>query len=255
MRRRRFLKQAATAGLVAGIAPGAARRVAGRAMNPVGNKIRVLCWSERTEPANVYPEGISGAIAAHLRRFPDLEVRTVSIADPEQGIGKTALEQTEVLIWWGHLKHKDIDDARVAEAVRQIKERGLGLIVIHSGHYSKIFKTALGCTGDLGGVREDGKPEFLKCVAPAHPIAKGLGDFTIPATEMYNEPFGVPPPEKVIFFSYWEAGEQFRSCITWTVAKGRVVYFRPGHETYPIFFQELPLRVIQNSVYWCARRT
>ena len=253
MQRRKFLKDTASAGLIAGI--GAHPAAAGSASTtPAGSKVRVLCWSERTEPARVYAEGINGAIAHYLRQHPDLDVQTTSINDPEQGLGNAALESTEVLIWWGHQKHSNVDDARVAEAVRQIKERGLGFIGIHSAHYSKIFKTVLGCTGDLGGWREDGKPEFLKCVAPSHPIAKGLGDFTIPETEMYNEPFAVPAPEKTIFFSYWEAGEQFRSCNTWTVGKGRVVHFRPGHESYPIYFQELPLRVVKNCVYWCARR-
>jgi trehalose utilization protein len=181
-------------------------------------------------------------------------VRTASLNDPEQGIGKASIDSTDVLIWWAHLKHNDIDDARVVEVVRQIRDRGLGFIGLHSAQGARIFGRALDCTGAIGTWREDGKPEFLKCVAPAHPIAQGVGDFTIPQTEMYNEPFQVPQPEKVIYFSYWGAGEQFRSCMTWTAGAGRVVYFRPGHETFPIFFQELPLRVVKNAVYWCARK-
>ncbi len=236
-----------------GALPYAAR--AGWPGTSAAGKVRVLCWSERTEPANVYPQGINGAITDSLRQASDLDVQTASINDAEQGIGKAALDATDVLIWWGHLKHKDLDDARVAEVIRQIKERGLGFIGLHSTQGAKIFKSVLGSSGEIGGWREDGKPEFLKCVAPSHPIAQGLGDFTIPQTEMYNEPFQVPPPEKIIFFSTWEAGEQFRSCNVWTAGKGRVVYFRPGHETFPIYFQELPLRVVKNSVYWCARRT
>ncbi|HEV2350150.1 MAG TPA: ThuA domain-containing protein [Terriglobia bacterium] len=221
-------------------------------MNNATDKIRVLCWSEMTEPAEVYPEGISGAIAKHLRSMPNLEVRAASINDPEQGIGKSALDSTDVLIWWAHRKHKDIEDARAMEAVRQIRERGLGFIAIHSSHYAKIFKTLLDAPCGLGAWREDGQPESLKCVAPSHPIARGIADFEIPQTEMYNEPFQVPPPEATIFHSTWGGGEQFRSCNTWTVGRGRVVYFRPGHETYPIYFQEKPLKVIANCVYWCA---
>ncbi len=253
MQRRKFLKGAAAAGLIVGIAPRPAS--SSRVVTaPAENKIRVLCWSERTEPPRVYPEGINGAIADYLRKASDLDVRTASINDPEQGIGKEALEWTDVLIWWGHQKHSDIDDGRVAETIRRIKENGLGFIAIHSAHYSKIFKTILGTPCDLGDWREDGKPEYLKCVAPFHPIAKGLGDFTITQTEMYNEPFKIPPPEKTIFFSYWDAGEEFRSCNTWTIGRGRVVYFRPGHESFPVYFQESPLKVVMNSVYWCARR-
>ena len=254
MQRRTFLKDAATLGLMAAAAPGATN--AGSApLGPDGGKVRVLCWSERTEPTNVYPEGINGAIAGFLRHDANLDVQTASLSDPEQGIGKQAIEAAHVLVWWGHRKHKDVDDARVNEIVRQIKERGLGFIAVHSSHFSKIFTTCLGTRCGLGGVREDGKPEFLKCVDPSHPIAKGLGDFTIPQEEMYNEPFQIPPPDKVVFFSYWGTGEQFRSCNVWTLGKGRVVYFRPGHETYPIFFQELPLKVVQNAVYWAAGRT
>ncbi len=253
VRRREFLKDAAAVSMMGG-ATHHDRSSGFRAEPSPEKKVRVLCWSERTEPANVYPEGINVAIATSLRKLPELEVRTASINDPEQGFGKEALEVTDVLIWWGHRMHREVDDTRAAEAVRQIKERGLGFIAIHSAHYSKIFKTALDCPGDLGGWREEGKPEFLKCVAPSHPIAWGLSDFTIPHEEMYNEPFKVPPPEKTVFFSYWETGEQFRSLNTWTAGKGRVVYFRPGHETYPIYFQEFPLRVVSNAVLWCGRR-
>src|SRR6266567_4129183 len=216
------------------------------------DKIRLLCWSELTEPVEIYPEGINGAIANYLRPLPNFEVRIASINDPEQGISRAVLDSTDVLIWWAHRKHKDVQDAGVAEAVRQIQERGLGFIAIHSSHYSKIFKTVLDAPCDLGGWREDGKPEFVKCVAPFHSIARGIGDFMIPQTEMYNEPFKVPPPEMTIFYSSWESGEQFRSCNTWTIGKGRVVHFDPGHETYPIYCQEIPLKVIANCVLWCA---
>jgi len=253
MQRREFLKQSWAASLLTGAVPRLARAQAARA--PAAGKMRVLCWSERTEPANVYPQGINGAIAGFLRRSADLDVRTASINDGEQGIGKAAIDATDVLVWWGHLKHKDIDDAHVAEVIRQIRERGLGFIGLHSTQGAKVFTGALGCSGEIGGWREDGKREFLKCVAPSHPIAQGLGDFTLAQTEMYNEPFQVPPPEKTIFFSYWEGGEQFRSCNVWSAGKGRVVYFRPGHESFPIYHQELPLRVVKNSVTWCASRS
>lgn len=219
-----------------------------------GGKIRVLCWSELTEPPEAYPQGTNGAIAEHLRRNPELDVRTASMLDLDQGIGTEALAWAHVLIWWGHRRHKDVDDARVALTVRQVRERGLGFVAIHSAHFSRIFNRLLGTSCRLGGIRVDGGSEHLKCVLPSHRIAQGLGDFIIPQTEMYNEPFDVPQPEHTVFFSHWDTGEQFRSCCAWTVGKGRVVYFRPGHETYPIFFQEEPLRVVENSVYWCAQR-
>lgn len=222
---------------------------------PAGAKIRVLCWSEQTEPAEVYPDGINGAIADYLRKNPAFDVRTASIDDAEQGIGNDALASIDVLVWWGHRKHDQVENPRVNWAVRQVRERGIGFIAIHSAHFSKIFKALHGTPCSLGDWREDGKAETLKCVAPSHPIARGLGDFVIPETEVYNEPFLVPPPEKIIFFGSWTTGEQFRSCCTWNVGEGRVVYFRPGHEAYPIFFQAEPLKVVANSVIWCARRS
>jgi trehalose utilization protein len=252
MQRREFLRESWAASFMTGAVLDSTR--AGTAGASASGKVRVLCWSERTEPASVYPQGINGAIADFLRRLPDLDVRTASINDAEQGIGKAAIDATDVLIWWGHLKHKDVDDSRVDEVIRQIKERGLGFIGLHSTQGAKVFTGVLGCSGEIGGWREDGKREFLKCVAPAHPVAQGLADFTIPQTEMYDEPFQVPPPERIIFFSYWEGGEQFRSCNVWSSGKGRIVYFRPGHEAFPIYYQELPLRVVKNSVYWCAAR-
>lgn len=251
MRRRQILKSAAFVGLT-GMMGACARAEGNKTMERQANKINVLCWSEHTEPRHVYPHGINTAIADFLRRDPGLAVRTSSITDADQGISRQLLSDADVLIWWGHLKHQVVNDGSVDEIVRQVRDRGLALIVLHSSHHSKPFTRVLNVTGDIASWREDGKPEHLKCVAPAHPIARGMQDFTLPVTEMYNEPFQVPPPEKVVFFSYWDAGEQFRSCCTWTAGKGRVVYFRPGHEDYPIYFQDEPLRVVRNSVYWGA---
>lgn len=250
MNRRHFLHSAATtAAAAAGLAS------AGRAQSPSDRKVRVLCWSELTEPKEVYPEGISGAVAAFLTKRPNLEVRVASINDAEQGLSKAAVDWADVFVWWGHSKHDEVGDDLVAEILRQIREGRLGLVALHSALNAKVFMRALDCTGKIAAWRHGAEPEFLKCVAPMHPVAHGLGDFTIPETEMYDEPFEVPTPEKVIYFSYWETGEQFRSCCVWTAGKGRIVYFRPGHETYPVFHQHLPNRVVENSVRWCAGRS
>jgi trehalose utilization protein len=246
MNRRRFLRSAAAASATV------AYSAAGRAKTPAESKIRVLCWSELTEPKDVYPDGISGAIARFLSRREGLDVRVASINDAEQGVSQAAVDWADVLIWWGHMKHDEVADSRVAEILGKLREGRLGLVAIHSALNAKVFMRALDCTGKIASWRHGAEPEFLKCVAPAHPVARGLGDFTIPETEMYDEPFEVPTPEKVVYFSYWEAGEQFRSCCVWTVGKGRLVYFRPGHETYRVFHQELPNRVVENSVRWCA---
>ncbi len=219
------------------------------------DRVRVLCWSELTEPKEVYPNGISGALAEYLTTQPGMAARTASIDDPDQGLASQLLEETDVLVWWGHKKHKDVLFDRVAEVVKRVKAGKLGFIALHSAHYSKLLKSVLDSPGDLGSWRNGAGEEHLRVVAPFHPIAEGISDFTIPETEMYGEPFQVPPPEKVIFFSYWNTGEQFRSGCAWSVEKGRVFYFRPGHETYPIFFESTPRKVVANAVLWCAGRT
>ena len=218
-------------------------------------KVRVLCWSELTEPKEVYPKGINGAIAEYLTTQPGMSVRTASIDDPDQGLSNEVLDETDVLVWWGHSKHQEIHFDRVAEVLRRVKEGKLGFIAIHSSHWSKILMTLLDAPGDVGDWRHDAGEETLRVVAPSHPIAKGIEDFTISETEMYDEPLQVPPPEKVIFFGTWKTGEQFRSGMVWTVGKGRVFYFRPGHETHPIYFQPIPRKIIANAVFWCAQRT
>ena len=248
--RREFLRRSLAGG---GVATAAGIRVRQASAGP--EPVRVLCWSERTEPKEVYPEGISGAIARHLRTLPEVAVRTASIQDPDQGLAAADLDATDVLIWWGHKKHKDVLFDRVADVVARVRAGRLGFIGLHSAHWSKMFKSILECTGNLGGWRHGAGPEHLKVVSPSHPIARGISDFTIPETEMYNEPFDVPPPEKVVLFGYWATGEQFRSGCTWTVGKGRVFYFRPGHETDPVYFHKEPLQVVANAVGWCAHRT
>lgn len=246
MDRRHFLRHAAAASAAAALPATLESKSRSE------SRIQVLCWSEMTEPNDVYPDGISGAIANFLSKRADLNVRVASITGAEQGLSQAAVNWADVLIWWGHLKHDEVADSRVAEILSKLRQGRLGLVAIHSALNAKVFMRALNCSGKIASWRHGGEPEFLKCVAPRHPVARGLGDFTIPETEMYDEPFEVPPPEKVIYFSYWEAGEQFRSCCVWTVGKGRVVYFRPGHETYRVFYQELPNRVVENSVRWCA---
>ena len=248
LKRREFLKQTALSGSAAiTTIPGRSRRVFG---SP--SRVRVLCWSELTEPKEIYPRGISGAIADFLYVVPGVTVQTASIEDPGQGIPSEVLDKTDVLIWWGHQKHKEILFDRVADVVARVQAGQLGFIGLHSSHYSKVFRSVLECSGELGGWRHSAGTEHLKVVAPSHPIAQGISDFSIPATEMYNEPFRVPPPEKIIFFGCWETGEQFRSGCSWTVGQGRVFYFRPGHETYPVFHQKEPLKIMANAVKWCA---
>lgn len=222
-------------------------------MNPA--QIRVTVWSEyRHEKKNpkvaaLYPQGMHEAIAAPLRAAPGLTVHTATLDEPEHGLTEAVLAATDVLLWWGHMAHQEVADEVVARVHRRVLE-GMGLIVLHSGHYSKIFKRLLGDTCSLKW-REATDKERLWNVCPAHPITAGVGDyFELPAEEMYGEPFGIPTPDELIFISWFTGGEVFRSGATWRRGHGRIFYFRPGHETYPTYHHPMVQRVIGNAVRW-----
>jgi trehalose utilization protein len=219
------------------------------------NKLRVLCWSEQTEPREIYPTGISGALADHLNKQKGITAKTSQLADDEFGLSEATLNNTDVLIWFGHRKHRDVPDEIVNRVVKQIRERGMGFIALHSAHFSKPLKVALQATGSWSSYVNFGQPEQMWVVSPKHPIAKGIKDFTIPKTEIYTEPFDVPPPEAVIFEGTWETGHRNREVMVWTLDKGRFVYIRPGHVEYPFFFMPEMQRLIVNSVLWAGKKT
>jgi trehalose utilization protein len=223
----------------------------GRDKSPV----RVLLWSEQTEPREIYPQGISGALSDHFKTVKGIEPRLASITDADNGVSDATLDQTDVLIWFGHRKHRDVPDDAVERIVRHVRERGMGFIALHSSHFSKPLKSLLNDTGSWSSYVNFGQPEKMWVVLPKHPIAQGLADFTIPKTEIYTEPFGVPEPEAVIMEGTWESGHRSRECLVWSVGKGRVVYIRAGHEEYPIFFMPEMRRLVANSTLWAAGRT
>lgn len=218
--------------------------------------VRVLVWSEGTAPRDVYPADVNAAIAEGLRGLPDVEVRTASLADPDQGLSDEALRNTDVLVWWGHLKHRDVRDDRVAAVVRRVRHEGMGFIATHSAHYAKPLKALLGTDcGWKGGYFEDGGAVDLHITAPRHPIARDLKDFRIPHTERYEGELETPKPDVLIFDGdYQSTGSKARQGMVWTLGKGRVFYFQPGHESYPIYFQEEVRQVFRNAVRWCANR-
>lgn len=218
-------------------------------------KIRVLLWSEQTEPRSVYPNGISGALAKYLSKLPDVEAKTASLDDPEAGLKEETLGQTDVLIWFGHRRHNQVPDATVDRVVRHVRERGLGFIALHSSHYSKPLKKLLNASGAWSSYVNHGKPERMWVVLPNHPIAEGVSDFTIPKTEIYTEPFEVPASEAVIVEGTWESGHRSREVMTWTIGKGHMVYIRAGHEEYPIYFMPEMRKIVANAVTWAAGRT
>lgn len=228
--------------------------VSGSAM-AAPTKIRVLLWSEQTEPRDVYPTGINGALADYLRQFADVEVKIAGLNDPDAGLSEAVLAQTDVLIWFDHRRRGEVPDEAVERMMKHVRERGMGFIGLHSAHHSKPIKRLLDATGSWSSYVNHGKPERMWVVLPGHPIAEGVGDFTIPQTEIYTEPFEVPQPEAVIVEGTWESGHRSRDVMTWTIGKGRVVYIRAGHETYPIYFMPQMQRLVSNSIRYAARRT
>jgi len=223
----------------------------------MASALRVLVWNEnvheRENPVvrEVYPKGIHECIAEGLREDVDLEVRTATLHDPEHGLTKDVLESTDVLIWWGHAAHGQVNDAVVERVLKRVWE-GMGLIALHSSHYSKVFKRLMGTSCSLTW-REAGEKERLWVCNPAHPIVRGIDRyFEIENTEMYGEPFAIPTPDEIVFISWFEGGDVFRSGCTWKRGNGKIFYFRPGHEIYPIYYHPKVRLVLRNAVKWAA---
>lgn len=217
---------------------------------------RVTIWNEyrhereETKIAAIYPQGMHMAIARHLQT-EGVEVQTATLDEPQHGLIAERLARTDVLIWWGHMAHDEVSDEIVDRVYHRVL-KGMGLIVLHSGHFSKIFKRLMGTTCNLKH-REVGEKERIWVVDPGHPISAGLGEyFEIPQSEMYGEFFDVPPPDSLVFVSWFQGGEVFRSGCCYQRGQGKVFYFRPGHETYPIYHQPEVLKVISNAVRWAA---
>ena len=219
--------------------------------------IRVTVWNEfRHEKTDdnvkaVYPDGIHNAIAKHLNAAGGIEARTATLDEPEHGLTDDVLAGTDVLTWWGHMAHREVSDTVVDKVQKRVLE-GMGLIVLHSAHYCKIFRRLMG-TGCSLKWRDAKEREILWVTKPGHPIVAGIDDHIIlEHTEMYGEHFDIPEADELIFISSFAGGEVFRSGCTWRRGAGKVFYFRPGHETYPIYHNPEILRVITNAVRWAA---
>jgi trehalose utilization protein len=218
--------------------------------------LRVTVWNEyRHEKhservAAIYPEGIHGTLAAALRKH-GFVVRTATLDEPEHGLTQEILDTTDVLTWWGHQAHAEVSDEIVDRVYKRVLD-GMGLIVLHSGHFSKIFKKLMGTTCDLKW-REANDHERLWVVAPGHPITEGLGEYIyLEHEEMYSEHFDIPQPETLVFVSWFSGGEVFRSGACYSRGRGKIFYFRPGHETTPTYHNAEIQRVIANAVRWAA---
>ncbi len=217
--------------------------------------IRTLVWGENVHDReskivqNIYPDGMHTAIADGLNEDDGLSASTAVLQDVEHGLTEQRLAETDVLIWWGHAAHGDVSDD-IVDRVQQRVWEGMGLIVLHSAHFSKIFRRLMGTPCSLCW-REAGERERLWVINPAHPIVQGIGPyFELPNAEMYGEPFAVPEPMETVLVSWFEGGEVFRSGLTYQRGAGKIFYFRPGHETYPIYHNEDVKRVLKNAVHW-----
>jgi len=216
---------------------------------------KVTVWNEysdeqkRPEVVSVYPEGLHKTIADFLNRDGAISAAVSVFTDAEQGLSEQVLDNTDVLIWWGHLCHEDVQDALVKRVVDRV-QRGMGIIFLHSAHKSKPFMSLLGTTCCLGW-REANEKSRVWTAAPNHPIASGIPQqFLLEHEEMYSEPFGIPEPETTVFISWFEGGNVFRSGVTFEREYGRIFYFQPGHETFPIYHNPLVQRIITNAVKW-----
>lgn len=280
---------------------------------PPGKAVRVLVWDEQ-QPAQAKAYGgkfLGQTIAEHLEKNPALKVKTASLADPEQGLGKEALDNTDVLIWWGHVKHRQVKWETADEIVERIKAGKLALIALHSAQGSSPFIRVMNARAiddalktlpeadrakaklnliypnyrpikkdtpltpsvtkkvDADGTitldihlphcvfptwREAGEATHVTTMLPDHPIAKGLPQtWDVEHDEMYDEPFHVPPPDAVIFEEKWDKGEHHRGGMLWNVGAGKVFYFQPGHETYAVYKEKWPLKVVENAAVWLGQ--
>lgn len=219
--------------------------------------IRVLVWNEfRHEQTDesvkaIYPNGIHQAIADFLGKDEELEIKTATLQDENCGITDEVLENTDVLIWWGHMAHQEVPDEVVAK-VREAVLSGMGMIFLHSAHFSKPFKALMGTACSLCW-RETGDSEILWVVEPSHPITRDIDRyFVLPQEETYGEPFLIPTPDKLLLISNFSGGEVFRSGCLYERGNGKIFYFQPGHETFPTYYVPEVQSIIRNAVHFVA---
>ena len=222
--------------------------------------LSVTLWNEyrveniKPEASNIYPDGIGACIAEGLAAHGIAPILT-RLDAPDQGLAQSLLDATDVLIWWGHLAHEELTDETITRVQNRVLN-GMGLVVLHSGHHSKMFRRLMGTSCNLAWRDADaGERERVWCLRPSHPIAEGLPPcFEIKQDEMYGEPFDIPEPDELVFVSWFQGGEVFRSGCTFVRGRGRIFYFSPGHETFPVYKNEHVIRVIANGIRWAKQR-
>lgn len=218
-------------------------------------KINVTVWNENIHEqtseaiAKIYPKGIHGAIAEMLGKDCNFFITTATLEMPEHGLTEEVLNNTDVLIWWGHMAHSKVSDEVTDRVVKRVLD-GMGLIVLHSGHLSKPFVKLMG-TVCRSKWRESNDKERIWVIEPSHPIAEGLPEYIeLPQEETYGERFEIPTPDEVVFISWFSGGEVFRSGCCFKRGLGKIFYFRPGHEAYPTYYREDITKILHNAVMW-----
>lgn len=216
-----------------------------------GYSMERICSRKTDETVKkIYPDGMHSVIADFLR-CDDIEVKIATLDDEKSGLSETVLKKTDVLIWWGHMKHGAVPD-NIAERVQNEVLKGMGFIALHSAHHSKPFKRLMGTACNLSW-REHGDLERIWKVNPSHPITKGIGRyFELEHEETYAEPFSIPEPMETLLVGWYEGGEVIRAGCTYKRQNGKIFYFQPGHESFPTFFNKDVQQIIKNAVYWAA---
>lgn len=223
----------------------------------MSNKIRVTIWNEfwheRLEEAigKIYPIGMHGCIKEFLDQYGEFEVRLATIEEPEQGLPDEVLNNTDVLMWWGHIGHGAVNDELVEKIKKRVFDDGMGFIPLHSAHMSKPFRAIVGTSGKL--LWGDDQHEILTNIMPAHPIMAGIPEhIDLGTEEMYGEPFMIPQPDELLMIGWFEHGYVFRSACTYYRGRGKVFYFQPGHEACRSFYNEYVQKILYNAVKWAA---
>ena len=223
----------------------------------MSEKIKVTVWNEgRHEKTNaaakaMYPMGIHGTVKEFLDKDAELEVRAVTLDDPDQGLPDSLLNDTDVLMWWGHMAHHEVQDALVEKIKNRVYNEGMGFIAMHSAHMSKPFRAIVGTSGQLSW--GDDQREIVWNLLSQHEIARGIPEyFDLGTEEMYGEPFRIPQPDELIFASWYQGGNIFRSGCTFYRGIGKVFYFQPGHETCASFHNPNVQKILTNAVHWAA---
>jgi trehalose utilization protein len=224
----------------------------------MGNGIKVTVWDEHrhwhtdSEVKAAYPNGLHMAIKESLEANGFEGVRTATLDEPEHGLAAETLSGTDVLFWWGHMAHSEVDDAVVQRVYDRVLD-GMGLVVLHSGHASKIFAKLMGTRTDQLRWREAGEKARVWLIEPSHPIAGGLPEYIeLPQEETYGERFDIPAPEQLVAITWHSGGEVFRSGCCWTRGHGKIFYFQPGHETFPTYYNPLIGKLLSNAAKWAA---